>query len=332
MIYKSYILEQNIKTAFDKKMFLFYGENQGLKSDFKNQIKENKKDYEIIRLYQEDLLKNEELFFNEINNKSLFNENKIILINEATDKIFPQIEKIENMISNEKVFIFSDILDKKSKLRNCFEKSNNLGVVACYEDNEAQMRKIISTKLKEYQRVTPQLINQIIQTSGLNRSKTNNEIDKIKSFFTNKIIDETKVDSLLNIRTNEDFNKLKDAALNGNKENTNKLLADTPFSLENNVLYLSLINQRIMLLEKINILKENKKNIENIIHNLRPPVFWKDKPMIISQSTKWNSYNIKEAIKKTYEAELQLKSNSSINKEVIIKNLIVELCSTATAA
>jgi len=332
MIYKSYILEQNIKTAFDKKMFLFYGENQGLKSDFKNQIKENKKDYEIIRLYQEDLLKNEELFFNEINNKSLFNENKIILINEATDKIFPQIEKIENMISNEKVFIFSDILDKKSKLRNCFEKSNNLGVVACYEDNEAQMRKIISTKLKEYQRVTPQLINQIIQTSGLNRSKTNNEIDKIKSFFTNKIIDETKVDSLLNIRTNEDFNKLKDAALNGNKENTNKLLADTAFTLENNVLYLSLINQRIMLLEKINILKENKKNIENIIHNLRPPVFWKDKPMIISQSTKWNSYNIKEAIKKTYEAELQLKSNSSINKEVIIKNLIVELCSTATAA
>ncbi len=332
MIYKSYILEQNIKTAFDKKMFLFYGENQGLKNDFKNQIKENKKDYEIIRLYQEDLLKNEELFFNEINNKSLFNENKIILINEATDKIFPQIEKMENMISNEKVFIFSDILDKKSKLRNCFEKSNNLGVVACYEDNEVQMRKIISTKLREYQKVTPELINRLIQTSGLNRSKTNNEIEKIKSFFTNKIIDETKIDSLLNIRTNEDFNKLKDAALNGNKENTNKLLADTQFSLENNVLYLSLINQRIMLLEKINILKSDKKNIENIIQNLRPPIFWKDKPMIISQSTKWNSYKIKEAMRKTYDAELQLKSNSSINKEVIIKNLIVELCSTATAA
>tara|TARA_A100001015_G_C15025898_1_gene730489 strand:+ start:1978 stop:2976 length:999 start_codon:yes stop_codon:yes gene_type:complete len=332
MIYKSYILEQNIKTAFDKKMFLFYGENQGLKNDLKNQIKENKKDSEIIRLYQEDLLKNEELFFNEINNKSLFNENKIILINEATDKIFPQIEKMENMISNEKVFIFSDILDKKSKLRNCFEKSNNLGVVACYEDNEVQMRKIISTKLREYQKLTPELINRLIQTSGLNRSKTNNEIEKIKSFFTNKIIDETKIDSLLNIRTNEDFNKLKDAALNGNKENTNKLLADTPFSLENNVLYLSLINQRIMLLEKINILKSDKKNIENIIQNLRPPIFWKDKPMIISQSTKWNSFKIKEAMRKTYDAELQLKSNSSINKEVIIKNLIVELCSTATAA
>ena len=87
-----------------------------------------------------------------------------------------------------------------------------------------------------------------------------------------------------------------------------------------------------MLLEKINILKSDKKNIENIIQNLKPPIFWKDKPMIISQSTKWNSYKIKEAMRKTYDAELQLKSNSSINKEVIIKNLIVELCSAATAA
>ena len=77
---------------------------------------------------------------------------------------------------------------------------------------------------------------------------------------------------------------------------------------------------------------KKETNIEEIIQNLRPPIFWKDKPIIIEQARKWNYSKIKMAIKKTYEAELQFKSNGNINKEILIKNLIVELCSTATAA
>ena len=136
---------------------------------------------------------------------------------------------------------------------------------------------------------------------------------------------------MLNIKTNENFNKLKDEALSGNKAKTNRLLADTTFSAENNLLYLSLINQRINLLKQIDLMRK-ETNIEEIIQNLRPPIFWKDKPIIIEQARKWNNSKIKMAIKKTYETELQFKSNGNINKEILIKNLIVELCSTATAA
>ena len=331
MIFKSYIIEQNIQMVFDKKLFLIYGENQGLKNDIKNLIIQNKKNSAVLRLYQDEILKNENLLYDEINNKSLFEESKIIFINEATDKIFTLIEKIASIVTNEKVFIFSDILDKKSKIRNYFEKSKDFGVTPCYEDNEIQLRKIILSKLNGYQNVTPQLVNLIIQNSNLNRGKINNEIEKIKSFFTNKIIDETKIELLLNIKTNENFNKLKDEALNGNKAKTNRLLADTTFSAENNLLYLSLINQRINLLKQIDLMRK-ETNIEEIIQNLRPPIFWKDKPIIIEQARKWNNSKIKMAIKKTYETELQFKSNGNINKEILIKNLIVELCSTATAA
>ena len=106
MIFKSYIIEQNIQMVFDKKLFLIYGENQGLKNDIKNLIIQNKKNSAVLRLYQDEILKNENLFYNEINNKSLFEENKIIFINEASDKIFTLIEKIASIVTNEKVFIF----------------------------------------------------------------------------------------------------------------------------------------------------------------------------------------------------------------------------------
>ena len=53
-----------------------------------------------------------------------------------------------------------------------------------------------------------------------------------------------KLQNLLNIASNEDFNLLKDAALNGNKINTNRLLSDTIFEKEDNIYYINLINQR----------------------------------------------------------------------------------------
>ena len=137
---------------------------------------------------------------------------------------------------------------------------------------------------------------------------------------------------MLNVRENDDFNLLKDEALKGNKINTNKLLADTVFEIENNIYYLNSINQRINKLNEIENMKKQNSNIESVISSLKPPVFWKDKPMLIEQSKKWNKKKIKEALKKTYNTEIKIKSSSSIRKDLLIKNLIIELCSTANSA
>ena len=68
------------------------------------------------------------------------------------------------------------------------------------------------------------------------------------------------------------------------------------------------------------------------VTNLKPPIFWKDKPVLIEQAKKWNKIKILTALNKTYETELQLKSNSSIKKDLLIKNLIVDLCSVVNSA
>ena len=332
MIYKSFIIEKNISSLSKNKIFLFYGENDGLKKDLKDKIKISFHEREILNLFQEEIIKNKNFFFNEIANKSLFDEKKIIFINEANDKILEIVEEICEIVQEENIYIFSNNLDKRSKLRTYFEKSTNFGIAACYPDNEITIRKIITTKLNDFSGLSNQIINSIIQNVGLDRSKVNNEIKKIQTYFLNKEIDSEKLDLLLNIRTNDDFNYLKDEALNGNKRKTNRLLADTVFEAENNFYYLITINQRINRLNEIEKIKTNNSNIESVISNLKPPIFWKDKPILIEQSKKWNKDKIKQALKKTYEAEIKIKCNSSIRKDLIIKNLIVELCSTASAS
>jgi len=332
MIFKSYVLEQNLKSIDDCKIILFYGENQGLKEEFKKNIKEANKNNEKLNLLQDEIIKNENLLINEISNKSLFNNKKIIFIDQVNEKILNIIEEMAEDVSDEKIVIFAGNLDKKSKLRSYFEKSKLCGIVACYQDNEITIKKIITNKLSDYQGLSTQVINFIIQNTGLDRSKVNNEIEKIKSCFLEKKINLEKIDLLLNIKTNDDFNKLKDEALKGNKIKTNKLLADTVFEPESNIYYLNSINQRINKLYEIEKMKQNNSNTETLVSSLKPPIFWKDKPVLIEQTNKWNENKIKKALEKTYTVELQIKTGSGIKNDLLIKNLMIDLCTVANSA
>ena len=332
MIFKSYIIEKNLEATNNCKVFLFYGENQGLKEEFKKKIQINNKNNEVLNFLMDEVVKNEKLLIDEILNKSLFNGKKIIFIDQGSDKILNTLEKIIENVSDERIIIFASNLDKKSKLRNYFEKSKLCGSVACYQDNEITIKKVILDKLSDYQGLTTHVVNFIIQNTGLNRSKVNNEIEKIKSCFLDKKIDLEKIDLLLNIKTNDDFNELKDEALKGNKNKTNRLLADTVFESESNIYYLNSINQRINKLQEIEKMKRENSNTEIIVSNLKPPIFWKDKPILIEQSNKWNKSKINTALKKTYEVELQIKTNSSIRSNLLIKNLIIDLCAVASSS
>tara|TARA_B100001094_G_C18137615_1_gene776003 strand:+ start:374 stop:1372 length:999 start_codon:yes stop_codon:yes gene_type:complete len=329
MILKSYIIEQNINSLAQYKMILFYGENQGIKKEFKDNLKTIHKNKEVLNLFQEEIIKAKDFLINEISSQSLFGEKKLIFINEANDKILNILEELNEYIQEDRIFIFGDVLDKKSKLRSYFEKSKEHASVACYQDNEIGLKKIISNKLAGYSGIDNQTINLIIQSSGLDRGKIYNEIEKIKNCFKEKKIEIEKLENLLNLKTNDDFSQLKDEAIKGNKFNTNKLLSETIFQTENSVYYLNSINQRINKLNDIENLKHKEKNLDTIINQLKPPVFWKDKPILIEQSKKWNKKRLQEILKKTYNAEIELKSNSMIRKDLLLKMLILDLCSTA---
>ena len=328
MIYKSYIIEQDIG-KIQKNITLFYGENLGLINDFKLMIKNFNKTTQIMRFNEEDLLKNNSILLREINNKSLFEENIIIFINQSTDKILNLILDVEEIENDVKIFLFSNNLEKKSKLRNHFEKSKNFCIIPCYEDNEITLKSIILNSLKDFRELSPQNVNLILDNCNLNRAKLRNELDKIKDFFLNKTLDTTKLEKLLNIKTNENFDKLKDAALVGDKKTTNKLLSDTMLEKEKNILYLNVINQRLCKLLEI---KNYGGNIERAVDSIRPPIFWKDKANFITQARIWDKKKLKLLMKNTYDIELRMKNNSSINMQILIKKLLVDLCEVANAS
>ena len=329
MIYKSYLIEQNIN-LIKENLVLFYGENLGLKNDFKEKIKLDYKNKEIINFFQDSILLNEESFFAEVLNVSLFGTKKIFFVEQSNDKIFDIVKSIEPKIDDQKIFLFADTLEKKSKLRSYFEKSNNTGAIACYLDSEINIKKVIVDKLKGFRGLSSENINIIVDNCNLDRMKLNNEINKIKTYFKEKNIERNELEILLNLKVNDNFNILKDEALNGNKIKTNKLLSDTTIDSEKNILYLSLINQRLNKLAEASTLSGDT-NLEDAINIIKPPIFWKDKPVFFFQAKKWNSNKIRKVLNKTYNLEIEFKSNSIVDKTLLLKKLMVDICRIANS-
>ena len=263
MILKSYIVEKDIKILDKYQAVLLYGENDGIKDDIKSKLKILNKDAEIINFFENEIIKNRNILYENIINESLFSEKKIIFIQSATDKILSEIlESLEKENLNIKIFIFSDNLDKKSKLRSLFEKEKKLTIIPCYEDNERTMITYINQELAGYKGLTGELINLIISNSNTNRKIIQSEITKIKTFFLNKIIDKNLLLEILNIKNNADFDEIRDNALNGRKEKVNKLLSEFDLLNEDSFFYLNSLNYRILKLTEIQKINGNSGNFE----------------------------------------------------------------------
>jgi DNA polymerase III subunit delta len=304
-----------------------YGENEGLKDDVKKLIIEKYKDAEIINLFQDEIIKNNNLLFNSLNNNSLFNEKKIFFLYEVSDKIFNIIQEvIGNKNEDVQIFIFAGILDKKSKLRNLFEKDHSLAIIPCYQDNERSLSVYIKTKLNNYKGVTQEIINIIINNSSLDRRIIKNEIIKIKDFFSKKVINRSELEDLLNIRTNDDFGEIRDASLLGKKDKVNQLISETEFLPEDTFNYLYQMNMRINKLLEVKNINASVRNEELALDSLKPKIFWKDKPIYIQQLKKWDEEKLERALTTIFELEILMKKNSVIRKDILIKNLLVNLC------
>ena len=329
MIYKSYIVENNIETIKEH-LVLIYGENIGLIDDLKNKIKFQNKQNKILNFDQELVMNKKEVIHNELQNLSLFEQKKIYFINQVNDKILDFIDDLDLRNNNQKIYFFSQILEKKSKLRSFFEKTKECAIVPCYLDNDVGIKKIVTEKLKGFRGLTPRNLNLIAENCNLNRAKLNNEIEKIKTFFKDKIIDNKKLETLLDLRINEDFSQLRDAAFSGNKTLTNKLLDDTVLEQDKNIYYLNILNQRLAKLKEISKLPKNE-NIELKLEKLKPPIFWKDKPQFIVQSSKWTQNKLEQMQNKTFSFEVLIKSNSLINKNILMKKLIIDVCNVANS-
>jgi len=335
MIIKNYEVQKNRSNLSKYNFFLLHGENQGLKKDIrqfiKTAIEQKDNNVEILFLYEDEILDNEENFYNFIYAGSLFNNKKIITIYEATDNIIKKISDIyDKYPENVFLIIFSEILGKRSKLRNFFEINKKTICIPCYLDSEKDLRVIAQSELKKNNiMLSQETVNLLIEKSNSDRNNLRNEIKKIHSYSLNKKkLELNDIKSLINFSGDYKSDIFINECLCGNINQYKKIISELYVNTINQILLLRILSNKIQRLLKIKAEVNKSSNVDNLINNVKPAIFWQEKPMVKKQLSVWSLNDLKKIIGEINDTELLCKKNPQISK-VIFFNFFSEICKKA---
>jgi DNA polymerase-3 subunit delta len=318
MIIKSF--ELNKLKLNNYKFYLFYGDNEGSKEEVIKKVFEQNYLDKIYRYEEKEILDNIDNFFNSILTKSFFDNEKLIIINRATDKVRETIEGlIEKNPEDIKIILNSKNLEKKSTLRKIFEKEKSIICVPFYEDNNQTLNSMISLFFRNKKiPISQQLINVLIERSRGDRKNLNNELEKIDAYLLNKKnLNLEEIIKLTNLAENYNASELVDHSLAKNTRKTVTILNENNYSDEDNIIIIRTLLAKLKRLVKIHELVDEKNNIEQAVSASKPPIFWKDKPLVIQQIRSWKKEHLKDLIYKTNDIELLIKKNSTIAKNIL---------------
>ena len=318
MIIKSF--EINKLKLNNHNFYLFYGDNEGLKDEIiKNLFEKNYTD-KIHRYEEKEILDNTSNFFNNILTKSFFDNEKLIIINRTSDKIKNIIEELIEKNPQDIQFILNaKNLEKKSTLRKIFEKEKSTICVPFYADNEQTLNSIINRFFKNKSiPISQQLINILIERCRGDRKNLNNELEKIESFASNKKnINLEQIVTLTNLADNYSASELVDYSLAKNTRKALTILNENNYSNEDNIIIIRTLLTKLKRLVKIYELIDEKNNVNQAVSLFKPPIFWKDKPLVVLQIKSWTKNQLQNLIYKTNEIEFLIKKNSGVARNIL---------------
>ena len=330
MIIKSYEISKKKLDNFY--LFLFYGENEGLKKDLIELIiNKNNNKQKIHKFEESEILNNPDNIYNLIFSGSLFDSFKICYIYKISEKSLPFIMDImKKKPVDIIIFCVSGNLEKKSKIRNLFEKEKELICVPCYSDTQLDLNRILNNELKDLNiKLSQEAANLIINRAGGDRQNLKNEINKIKNYCLNKktiSIEEVKI--LTNLANNFENDEIVNFSLCGEKKRLKRMMEDNNFSSTDSFMLQKILNKKIHRLIKIKILQQNEKNADSAINLIKPPVFWKEKEIVKKQAVIWSLNRLYKIMDKLNNIELTSKKNYEIGINITL-DYLAYLCHEA---
>ncbi len=308
-----------------KKYFLLYGVNEGAKEEVIEQIKKSLVIKQILKFDEKQILDNEEILFSEVIENSLFDNKKIILINRVSEKLLKILETIFDKTYNDTTILLNaGHLEKKSKLRNIFEKNEDLVCIPFYSDNFQVLSTIAMNFFKSKNiNISQQNLSLLIGRCNGDRGILRNELNKINFFMLNKKrLDTEDLLKLINLIENHSLSELVNNCLAKNHQKTIKMLNENLYSNEDCVLILRTFLSKSKKILKLAEEYERNKDINLTITSAKPPIFWKDKEITKHQLLKRTSNKIKLLIYELSEIELNIKKNIN-NSTNLIRDFII---------
>ncbi len=265
-----------------------------------------------LELSETELLSDPARLCDELSAVSMMCPKRVIMVRDAGNSLTKIIEPaIPFFHKDNYLIITADELTGKSSLRLLFEKEQSCAALACYKDEARDVNAVIRKKFDEagiqYDR---ELLDYLVGQLGNDRYVTYQELEKLVLYAG----DEKKL-TLDDARNLVDYNQVTqlDDIINSvadrNLAALEKTITQHLREGTQPIMYLRSLQRYFNRLYAIRAQMDAGQSAESVISSLRPPVFFKQQPILTRHANSWNKENIVKALKLLITAELDCKTS-----------------------
>lgn len=308
----------NLKAA------LLYGPDSGLAAERRAIITQiilgtEYDQLQLVKFAGEQLSKEPEQLYNEINAFSLIPGRKLIIISDAAKLGKIMVEALEQHKSDCFILAIAGELPPSNALRKNFESTTEAASLPCYQDSLEASFGLIRRELADITSAQ-EIISYIAHNVSGDRMILRNELAKLKLYAAaGNELTSAAVENLLALNNSPDFQDLANA-LAGYQANLAVKLAEE--LMASGIPPITLIRVIINYLQRILEVKHNMLNSNNFelaIKTLRPPVFFKQKDLLRGHVNNWPEKKLIIVLQKLENLELLAKSHASLPGDVLLK-------------
>ena len=154
-----------------------------------------------------------------------------------------------------------------------------------------------------------------------NQTSSNLDNDEIDIFilFNSLLRNKLTIIVFTLISTNEDINlnKVIENCSNGNSNKALTIFENIYENQSTSVTIIRMFANHFKLLERILLHFEHNKNLEYIIENIKPPIFFKKKEFVIFQCSIWDLKSINMILARLIDLEAKCKLNYMAEKTLL---------------
>ena len=309
---------------------LIYGPDRGLMRQRMDQIAacilaDLEDPFNRIDLQCDQILEEPSKLYDELSAMSFTGDRRLIVVREATDKLSKLLEETEGMLNDQNYLILcADELGPRSSLRKFAEGHKTIAALPCYKDEGAGLSQLIRTTLTGYGlKADENTVHYLTNHLGGDRMVILAELEKLSLYFDGEErlnIDE--VTKVVGESGEMSFDDVAQAVASGRIEQLCKLLDRLFLEGAHSVAILRALHRYFSRLKEIQDLKAQGQNTQQAVKSLRPPVFFKQQPMMVSHAERWSSKKIERALHIMMEAEKDSKLAGDLSPVVCSQFLV----------
>jgi DNA polymerase-3 subunit delta len=328
MIIKDYQLDKIFSLKEHFQAILIYGPNEGLVREKIKIIISKFENKEIISINGRDMDSDPFLLDQSLNTYSMFESNKVVLVENIKDKHLKDLDNIDyEKITNTILIVKESNLLKSSKLRKFFDSHKYFFSLACYEDDLKLMIKIIDSFARQNSIIFKRDVKEYLsQTLSVDRMISVQELEKIKLYYynTNKDPELNEIKALLNDASSNTLQKINESVMNGKISKSSKIINKLIAEGTSPVSILRGLMNYINRIKAANIEIRKGKDFDDAVKILKPPLFWKDKDSFRTHCKYWPLFKLEKAINNLVEAEISCKADSKLS-DLICERIVIQI-------